>query len=362
MKKIIQWSNKVLFYFRKNNLKHTSKLHHILVISNTALGDTILSTPVIRSLKKSFPNSKLTLMINKNLYTLFKDYEYIDELICYKKSFWGLLSHIWYIKRNKIDSLFFLHSNGPQDLFLALASKAEHIHKAINYPNKLSKEFSSLIVHKVHENKEQHIIEHRLDTIRYLNPKYIEYTLDLPKKYLTQTKQRKNGKIHIGIQLGAADIYKMWPLECFIQLINMLLTNPKIHIFLLGIEKESSLAQKVQQNTNFQRVLNYCGKTSIEELPNMVMNLDLLITNDTGTLHVAIALNVKTVSLFSPTSSKIFGPYQSLDKHIVIQKNGDFINNKPKKERDQSAMKLIHIDEVYAATQKQLEEESQCVG
>jgi len=361
MKKIIILLNKLLLKIRKKQAP-AKKLKKVLVVSNTALGDTILSTPVIKTLRKSFPNIYIALMVNKNTYPLFKDYEYVDEIIPYCKSFTGIIRHALYIKKVKFDSIFLVHSNGPQDLFMALASNIANIHKAINYPNKISSEFSKLIKNDTHNNKLQHIIEHRLDTLRYLNPSTIDTTIDLPKKFYRKSKKNID-EILIGIQLGAADIYKIWPIENFIELSNRLLQiNKKIKIILLGIKAEQMLSFKLKQYTRDKnRVVNYCGKTSIEELPCLVNSLDLLITNDTGTLHLAIALKKNSLSLFSPTDSKIFGPYQDFDLHTIIQKDGNFINTKPKKERSQKAMNLITVDEVYNEVIQQLDRAKQCV-
>lgn len=347
MKKLINILNKFLFKIRKQRPSYTL-VKKILVVSNTALGDTILSTPVIKTMRKSFPNIHIVFMVNKNVYPLFKDYKYVNDVIVYKKKLFGLIGHIFYIKRNKFDSIFFLHSNGPQDLFISLLSNVTNIHKAINYPSKVSPEFLSLIRNKTQSEKNQHIIEHRLDTIRYLNPSIIDKTISLPLKFSLQAKKNTE-ELLIGIQLGAADIYKMWPIQNFINLTNILLEkNKKIKILLLGIQKERILANKLKKaSIQEDRVLNYCGKTSIEELTSLVNSLDLLVTNDTGTLHLAVALEKNSVSLFSPTNSKIFGPYQDNHLHSVIQKDGDFINTKPKKERNQEAMNLITVNEVY---------------
>ncbi len=361
MKKIINLLNKILFKIRKKQ-NHTKELKKIIIVSNTALGDTILSTPVIKTLRKSFPNIYIAFMINKNTYPLFKDYEYVDKVIVYNKSFVGIIKHALYIKKEKFDSIFLTHSNGPQDLFMVLASNVTNIHKAINYPSKVSFEFLELIKNSTYGDKHQHIIEHRLDTIRYLNPSIIDTTIDLPKKFY-QKSNKNTDELLIGIQLGAADIYKMWSIENFIELTNRILqVNKKIKIILLGVKEEQTLALQLRQYAvDKKRIINYCGKTAIEELPSLINSLDLLITNDTGTLHLAIALRKNSISLFSPTDSKIFGPYQDFELHSIIQKNGDFINKKPKKERNQDAMNIITVNEVYKKTISQINRINKCV-
>ena len=74
----------------------------------------------------------------------------------------------------------------------------------------------------------------------------------------------------------------------------------------------------------------------------------MLVTNDTGILHLAIAMRVRSLSLFSPTSNKEFGAYQDYELHHSIQKNGSFVNNVSKKKRTQDGMKLINVDEVIS--------------
>jgi ADP-heptose:LPS heptosyltransferase len=90
-----------------------------------------------------------------------------------------------------------------------------------------------------------------------------------------------------------------------------------------------------------------CGNSSIKSLPKILNDLELVITNDTGTLHLAIALQIKTVSLFGPTDSKIFGPYQDFNLHKLIQVDGSFVNNLPKKQRGQEGMELIDVNRVF---------------
>lgn len=361
MKKLINLFNKILFKIRAKK-KEPKTMERILIVSNTALGDTILSTPVIKTLKKNFPAVHITLMVNKNVYPLFKDYEYVNEVIIYNKHFIGILKHIYFIKKNKIDSIFFLHSNGPQDLFIALLSHVHNIHKAINYPHPISPEFMSIIQNNVFPMKYQHIIEHRLNTIDYLRPSIIDKTIDLPRKFYQQ-ERNSDSTFLLGIQLGAADIYKMWPIENFSILCNKLLdSDTTIKIVLLGIKNEQSLAHQLSELSNDKnRIIDYCGKTRIEELPCILNTLNLLLTNDTGTLHLAIALHKSTVSLFSPTDSKIFGPYQDQKIHTIIQKDGSFINRFTTKQRNQDAMKLITIEEVYNALSQQINRIKTCV-
>lgn len=360
MKKLIKLYNK--FFINTRIRKESIPLKKVLVVSNTALGDTILSTPAIKTLRKSFPNIFIELLVNKPVYKLFNGYEYVDKVSIFDKSLMGLVKYSNYLKKEKFDTIFFLHSNGPQDLFLALYSNVPNILKAINYPSRVSNEFSSFILNKPDYENKKHIIEHRLDLVKFFEPEIIDKEMNIPNRFALTKPNNKN--ITIAIQLAAADTYKMWPIADFSKLIKKINNNlnKSIQFTFLGIESEKHLSDElIESLPNDINCLNLCGKTSIEELPNRLNESDLLITNDTGTLHLSVALKIPTVSLFSPTDSKIFGPYQNFDIHEVIQKDGEFINNKPKKLRTQEAMELISVDSVFKLVYKQLKRLKKCV-
>ena len=96
--------NKLLPYFKKkSNLQCLKK---ILVVSNTGLGDTILSTPAIITLKKSFPDKHITFMVHKKMFPLFKDFEYVDDFEIYRSGFFNQISTVLKLRKRRIDTIF----------------------------------------------------------------------------------------------------------------------------------------------------------------------------------------------------------------------------------------------------------------
>ena len=325
------------FFYKKKKLNDIN-FDKFLVFSNTALGDTILSTPAIKSLKKSFPNSKIIAVLNPKYVDLFDDFEYIDEIIKYDgkdKTFFKTLKQI---KKYNPNMALIFHSNIPQDVKLCVSANIPYILKH-HTTSKLKKYLSFNF-----DKKNQHVIEDRLELVKFIGGKKIDKIMEIGKLNDKKLKEKyKKYNDYIGFQIGAADIFKMWPIENFIELAKRL--NKKIVI--TGIKSEYELAQKIVKEC--QNVENLCGKLSIKELPYLINNLKVLVTNDTGTMHLAVALKTPTISLFSPTNASLIGPYQDLKIHKVIQKDGKFITKLPKKKRDDSAMKLIKVDEVIKA-------------
>ena len=342
-------------YFKKKSQK--SNFTNILVVSNTGLGDTILGSPAIKSLRKSFPELQITFLINKSMYPLYKDFKYVDDFILFSTGIINQLKIIKQIRKRKIDTIFLLHSNGPEDIFFSILGGASTILKMTDDAHHPYRN----IFLNASNTKHQHVIEKKLDLVRLYEPSILDTKMEISSYYKNRKIEKLSINTHtiiIGFQVGAQDSYKIWPIEKFIALAQKLDKTFQIQIVLLGASAlEGKLTEKFVKEVNAkQEIINICCKTSIESLPTYIENLDLLITNDTGTLHLAIALKVKTISLFGPTDSKIYGPYQDLDLHTVIQKDGNFVNDRPKKKRTQEGIDLIQVDEVFSCAREIMEE------
>ena len=346
--KLITQINKLLPYLKKTS--DINSFDNILVVSNSGLGDTILSTPSIVSLRNSFPDINITFMVNKKIFPLFDGFEFVDSFVLYSSGFFSQLRIIKNLRKRKIDTIFLFHSNGPEDIFFSVFSGAKNILKMTDNPNH---KYKKIFINSPNLTT-KHDIEKKLDLVRLFNPDKLYKKMLIPKHFYSENSYLKKdpGIKYIGMQLGAQDIYKMWPIDNFICLAEKICKEfSNIKFVMLGSTKyEQNLVKKFQLGfSGSDLIVNLCGNSSIKSLPKILNDLELVITNDTGTLHLAIALQIKTVSLFGPTDSRVFGPYQDLDIHKVIQKDGGFVNDLPKKQRSQEGMRLIKVDDVYCS-------------
>ena len=342
--KLLDSVNRLLFSLRKQ--RGDNSLGKVLVVSNTGFGDTILSTPAIKSLRKSFLKKKIIFLVNNKFLDLFKNYKHVDDIWKYSGGYINLFSIIIRCRIEKIHTIFLFHSNGPEDIFISLLSGAKNI---LKFTDNLNHEYKALFLNSVNI-KEKHNIEKKIDLIRYFKPKIIDTNMTISHFFYQQPPidfPTTNRQI-IGIQLGAQDIYKIWPVENVINLSKKLLNLNYFLVFIGATKFESQMMKEIENAIETSSILNLNCKTKIDELPAIIKGLDLLLTNDTGILHLAIAMKVKSVSLFGPTSSKEYGAYQDQDLHHSIQKDGFFVNNMPKKQRTQDGMKLITVDEVFS--------------
>lgn len=321
----------------------------IVIVSNTALGDTILSTPVAASARSSFPASRIVFVVHPRMLPLFEGLECVDQVLGYDGGYKNLFSCAATLRQMQPDAILLAHSNGPQDIPLAVLAGSGIVFKPPN--RSVFKPYLSADM----PEKQQHVIEERLDLVRRLGARHLSTRLQLPARYLSATLAfpsilPNDASMTIGMQLGAANFYKMWPLESFAELACRLINaDPQTAIVLTGTQQEAYLAEKLKSHCRSERVIDATGRCGIDVFPWLLKHLSLLVTNDTGTMHLAVALGVPTVSLFGATSSDAIGPYQDPERHIILEKKGPPQQHLSKRRRSNEGMRLITVDEAGLA-------------
>ena len=127
-----------------------------LAISNTALGDLLMSTPAIKSLKLSFPKSKVILVVHKNWLPLLKNFPYADEIYPYQKGLFSILKLGKRLKKERPEVALIFHGNFPEDLAICRLGGAKFVLKI-----KATPEYERLLSYYP-EEKSLHAIEKRL--------------------------------------------------------------------------------------------------------------------------------------------------------------------------------------------------------
>jgi len=125
--------------------------------------------------------------------------------------------------------------------------------------------------------------------------------------------------ILIGFQAGSSLEDRRWPLRSFANLADMLIENLNARIVIFGVESENEVAEEIKNSAkNKDRISNLAGKTNLSELSRWLEKCKYLVTNDTGTMHLAAALGTKIVGLFfahaHPYETAPFSP-----GHLIFQ-------------------------------------------
>jgi lipopolysaccharide heptosyltransferase II len=120
----------------------------------------------------------------------------------------------------------------------------------------------------------------------------------------------------IAIQPGARWPNKRWPAEAYAELVRLLATaNPQLQFVILGGPEDRALGEIIAR-LNAARCLDLTGRITLPEMVEWIRLSKLMVTNDTGPMHIAAALGKPVVALFGPTEPRRTGPYGQLE-HVV---------------------------------------------
>ena len=117
----------------------------------------------------------------------------------------------------------------------------------------------------------------------------------------------------VALHPGAKDSYKCWPKEKFIEL-GKLLQQKGISLLITGVKEEHDLISSIAAALPGSK---YLPAMSLRQFAAILKKMALVITNDTGPLHLAIAVQTPVLALFAPTNPKICGPYHAKDAHVI---------------------------------------------
>ncbi len=340
---------------RQTDLKYLEpdNVKNILVVSSTAIGDTLLSTPAIRAVRERYPKAKIIAHFNIKNMELFENNPHIDGIISYHGGYKKFFKTIRGFRNHKFDLVLIFHGNEPQATPMAYLSGARFI---VKLPN--TSEYRFLL-----SNKNQifrwedfaHGVEQRLKIAELVGCKISEKRMVLPVStdgdYVVDKFLKGNGidtvDTIIGFQVGASTISRMWFADRFVELGRRLIDfNPEIKIVITGSLQEYDYCRKIANDIGEKAIVS-AGKISLKYIPSLVRRFKTLITGDTGIMHVAIAVRTPVVALFTVADARKSGPYYDMDKHIVIQKKRTCTPCASKKCKYQRCMENIRVDEVH---------------
>ena len=307
-------------------LKETN-FETVAFLSNTAIGDTLFNTPVFRAFKQNFPHKKTIGVFNPANLALFKTNPYIDTFLTFNGKWNAFFTTLKALKEAKPDIVFILHSNEPQATPLALLSGAKYIIKIPNDKNSFAPYHSNK---RTATNLEKHGIFDRLKQLHYVDIHSEDPTLELfledgwkqsVLSFFETHHLRDPHTIRIGFQLGASTKSRMWFEEQWIALAKLLLQyNEHIRILLTGSPAEKALTAPIHEALKSDRVFDCAGLFSLGGAAALIGELDLLITPDTGPLHIATALKTPTIGLFAVADPKNSNACYDTDIHLFIKK------------------------------------------
>ncbi len=339
-------------------------IRKILVKGTSWVGDTIISFPAVHSLSRLFPKAHIAVLAKSHLAELWKANPDIDEVIPYDMPtgagrIFGELRIAQLIRQKKIDLAVIF----PRSFSSAWMIFLGGIPRRIGYRGEVRDLLLTKRIDWTTEVLNRHRMYYYLNLIERLGhcPSPSLPSLSLNGKlqgwadsFLTHNGLR--GKLLIGFNPGATyGEAKCWPPKRFIELGRRLIEDYGASILIFGSPrpKEKELNAAIAQGIG-EGCLNLSGQTSLLELAALLRRCHLVVTNDTGTMHVAAAVGTRVVALFGPTDPRTTSPLG--EGHVIIREE---VSCSPCLKRvcpeDHRCMELISVVNVLEAAQKGLE-------
>ncbi len=290
-------------------------MERILIVNVNWIGDTLFSTPFIRALREAYPDSYIACLLHPRCKEMLDLNPRLNEIIIYDeegehRGLFGKFKLIADLRRKKFDTAFILHRSFTKALIIFLAG----IKERIGYPTKRR---SMLLTKTVDDPAEElHKVEHFLNIARAsgLTPKNKSYEFfinDSDKKFISDLLSASGASeedMVIVLCPGGNWDPKRWPKENFARLADMLAKEFGAKIVISGSESDAKLAGEIKGMMKSEPIIT-AGKTTLKQLGALFLRSGLVIANDTGPMHLAVAMKAKTIALFGPTSQAITGPY-----------------------------------------------------
>lgn len=300
------------------------------------IGDAVTSTGFLKQIKLKNENEKLILITSGSQGDVFKNLEYVDELIQVDKSFSSLIKTWFKIRKIKFKYIVNTsHILKPNVLMIAGSLKA---HTKITFSNKGIKTFSQ---HVDIDFVKDHITDRYQKTLKLMgiDAGHITYDLKLNEKYVLEAKKVLNkdqSKKIIALNSFAGARDRSLNQEKTIAIVKKLVENPHIFVLSLAGRSDGEKIKKWMSEYSHPRWQYFSNFEKLDQNCALLSQCNLLITPDTAWVHIASALKIKLVAIFredtdlKETNSVIWAPHETIHKIVIaprLETTGSNINN-----------------------------------
>ena len=304
----------------------------ILLLKPSSLGDIIQALPVLRLLKLHYPKSEIFWWIDSALAPLLEGDPDLTGIVRFERRRWKSPLHwpemfqsIRWLRAHHFDLVIDLQSLARSGAFAWLA-RGKFL-TGLDDAREGANGFYDLAVPR--KSFHTHAVDWYLSVLPPLGVPVHKNFIWLPeRKQIADDVKRKwfsepstfnlQPSTLVLLQPGARWENKRWPVEHFCSLVTSLEKKfPAARFAVLGGKDDSPLGEKISAVAP-EKMLNLCGKTTLPEMIEIIRLGDLLITNDTGPMHVAAALGQPLIALFGPTEPRRTGPYGQLQNVLRL--------------------------------------------
>jgi 3-deoxy-D-manno-octulosonic-acid transferase/heptosyltransferase-1 len=342
---------------------------NILIIKLSAIGDVVHSLPLLEVLQNNFPNAKIDWVVEEEASEILRNHPAIDRLMISRRKSWQkgffkpkkyvqfyreILSFLRRLREREYDLLIDLQGLLKSSLWVGLARAKRKI--GFTGGREGSRFFLSECPFFVDYN--QHALERYLQTADYLGCKRKLWQGAIPVsaedkeavwKLLEEVKEKSLNLVAINPM--ARWHTKCWEPDRFAQLADRIQSELNCRVLLTGSATDRPLIKNIIAPLK-EKPLNLAGQTTLKQLAFLYAQCRLLVSTDTGSMHIAAAMGCPVVALFGPTAPWRTGPYGR--NHRIIRAEMSCSPCFKKNCSHMTCMQNISVEKVFAEARKLL--------
>ncbi len=295
-----------------------SEKKRILVIKLSSLGDIFHALPAVHNLQVAL-DAEVDWVTQPEYVDLVKCFPMVSKVISFpRREFWsqaGVLVRA--VRVSRYDYIVDLQGLIKSAIVARVAHGGQRIGPSFQ------REGARFLYDAVAgvRNKNRHAVEENLDVVRYLGLPVmpVAFPVHFPALTLDYPTPR------VALVPWSRRVNKNWPTSFYIEAARQIQTEFGASIFLFGSKAEREGCEEIRKalssTSGAGAVLNLAGQTSLVEMGSWLAQMNLVLVNDSGPLHMAVALDVPVVTMFGPTDPQRTGPYG--EGHHVVRSEMD---------------------------------------
>jgi ADP-heptose:LPS heptosyltransferase len=286
-------------------------LGKILIIRFSAIGDIVLTTPVIRSLKKQIPGAEIHMLVKSKFRESIETNPHISTFHFIEKHPDEVIETL---RKEKFDYIIDLQKNDKSSWVCSMLYAKHYSFPKLNFKKFL------LVKFKINKMPNMHVVDRYFEAVKKLGVKNDQQGLEFflkPQEELFSMQEIDFFKTkYVALVLGATYYTKRIPQ----QKLEEVILKVNCPIVLLGGPAEAKLAEEL--SAKFSHTVNTVGKTSLQQSAHYIKNAAVVITSDTGLMHIAAAFRKRIVSIWGNTVP-LFGmyPYMPGENSVIVENN-----------------------------------------
>jgi len=308
----------------------TGQVRRVLLISNTALGDTLFSTPAIRALKERYPTWELEVLAHRMFGDLLAHNPHVGRIYTYPGRNRRLLALARDLRRRGYDLVIILHGNDPEATLLAHLTGSPYIIGSAGSP--LAFAYSAAVSPA---GPYEHAIERRLNYVRLLGAGTEDKRMDLffppgeTDRAAAILKENFGAlpPLLMAFHPTGSDPYKWWPAASFVNLGNFLYESYQAPLLIISGQGDREQAEAIAAKLPGPSLVTG-GHFPLLTVAALMSHCRLLVANDSGPLHLGLALGVPSIGLLGADAPRRVGPY-GVDWGIALHKREEVCTQTP---------------------------------